>query len=1331
MGERTTLRIPFAQGLGQQTSQEWQDPNATAYSVVNGNFTKSGALDKRLGMEFVGGQGQFLPLQGSPWVGPMSHGIQGAVWSKCAFGASGLDANGLAAVYSVLDNQSGNLALGPLPPCSVLRRGIPSATTASTVNTTPTIVDVPDGNDVRRFAFYVSGNAVWCVVTNTTGDLINAPLEIYSGGAPAVIQAVYRPAASAADAIAVLFWFPVTQTAVGLTVNATGTSFMTGPTISSVVAIDMCAFVGDPLGGYMVAAEVIVGGGVVGPVLAVEVLYYTGNWALQNTMTAESPSNVVGNGIVVSANFGSSELVAVVYEFTGVSTGLANVRYASFSGVGFGAVTTATPILAPYNAANGGQWQLSALTRTSAGTFLFVYFAPYVQFSPTYWANTMPFGFYGIISGGIYAQSGVLPLGAYPVAKPFVVGAIPYMPVVTQLNAAYSPGTSPINEPIEAYSASEQCTMYLLQFKLGIVGVETTAYALPVAAVAVRQVDPSFSFFTNGLTTPPPFCSSVSGTRFAVGLKTQAEDQVAGQQSLGAAWWAEFRFDAAEQSLLFQIDDVYGSGHIAGGVPFTCDGTQTYEDNFFVYPEFASCSIAPNGFAQTWGTYGYAVVYKHIDATGQITRGSPVFTNELANSYDTLSGSAILVQGSSEVTFSLAQSLSAGTMFQFSSQDGTYYFLQSQMTSATVGTLTTNYTGPGGGGATVQVAGNPFILTFPPLSMTWRDLANPGQVYAEIYRTTAGGGTFYLVAEVSAFPTFVQGGTITGVDPLVAGDGYASAPTVAIAAPSPGPGVTATATANLSGGQITAVTIAPGDMGEYTQGGWQVTFSGGGGTGAFGLAVLGPVPGQLYEGVASVAMISEGTGYTSTPTVVWTAGLPYGSGAVGAAVRTPLGVTSYTMTNVGSGYTSLPSVTLSGGGGGSGASAEAVLAVGSTTPNPITYTDVNTPDAAITSNSILYITGGVLDCVNPPSFYCQTLHWNRIWGVDETRRMIWFTKAFTMGETPGYNEADTITFPQDITGLWSLDDKLVIGTANGIFIVYGQGPADNGQGSDLTIPQPIACDSGPIDWRAGIVFPGGLIYRSQTGFMLCDRSLNVSWIGKDVVDLLTQYPTVLSAVTVPTATQLRFLCQAANGQTVVLVYDYLVQKWLQHSYLWASRGASLMLTGTTPQNPSSYAMLGADGAFWQEQQPSAAQAYMDETETGIFTFVSTNYTSAWFKIQGVNGYQRVTQVQVLFEEQDDAGIGMNFAFAGGHGGYTSGLAQAAAWTSLQIDEVAVPIVMQHVAAQYNKSMGIQVTVYDTEGTSATNGKGMRFVTLSLEMEKLGDTFRQIPAMGRA
>lgn len=1334
MGEITTLRIPFAQGLGQQTAQEWQDPNATAGSVINGNFTKAGAVDKRLGMAFAGGLATFLQSQGSPWVGGMTQGVQGLTWSKCAFGAAGLDANGLAAAYSVLDNGSGYLGLGPLPPPSVLRRGVPAATTASNVGTTPTIVDVPDGNDVRRLAFYVSGTAVWCVTTNSTGDLISAPLQIYSGGfagAPSSIQAVYRPNASAATAIALLLVFGPAETAQGFTVNATGSAFQAGPTFA-LQAMDLTPFVGDPAGGFILAQMSVPAS--LGPVVT-SFNYYTGFWTPQVQVIVESDSGVVANGIVVAANYGASEVIAVAYAYSNTTTQTFSIRYAAYSaapGYAFTPVTSPTNVIPPV--VQNTIYQLVGLTRISADNFLFVYFEPTASFNPTYWQNTMPYGFYGIISGGVYGQSGILPLGAYPVAKPFTVGGIPYMPIVTQFNSAFTPGTSPVGEPLEEYTASEQCTMYLLQFKLGLVGLQTTAYALPVATVAPRQVDPSFSSFFNGQTAPPPACSALTGTRFAVGLKTQAEDQAATQQSLGAAWWAEFRFDTPAQSQLFQADDVYGTGHIAGGVPFTCDGTQTYEHTFFLYPEFVSAQVGPSGVSQTFGTslapYQYAVVYKHFDATGQLTRGSPVIANPVVSTPLTLSGTVSAISGE-QVTFSTAQTLASGTMLEFSSQTGVFYFVSEDSLSSTTAFLTQPYTGSSPSGATTQTAGNPFLLTFPPLSMTWRDLANSGQVYAEIYRTVAGGGVFYLIAEVSAFPQVPPSvGTVSAVENIFGGEGFVSAPTVVIDPPSAG--VQATVAATISGGQIDGVNIS--NMGEYPQGGWPVTFNDSTGSGALGVAVIGPVPGQLFDGVVRVDMINVGKNYSPSATVNWSGGATSGSGAAGTPIITPNGqITGFTFVAPGfngSGYSTTPNVTITGGGG-TGAIAQAVVEVFN--PNaayPASYLDVNTPDAAITTNTILYTTGGVLDCVNPPSFYCQCLHWNRIWGVDETRRTIWFTKAFTPGETPGYNEALTISFPQDITGLWSLDDKLIIGTSTGLFIVYGQGPADNGQGSDLTIPQPVACDSGPVDWRSGVVYPGGFIFRSQTGFMLCDRSLNVSWIGKDVVDLLTSFPNVISAVMVPYATQVRFLCQQ-NGNAVypgnvcVLVYDYLVQKWLEHQYVFPRALAGLMLTEKTPITPASYAMVGWDGALWLEQQPTATNAYMDQTEQGLWEFVSTSVRSAWFKIQGVNGYQRVKQIQVLYEEQDDSGIGMYF-----YADYSSDLFQFPTWTSQQLDELTKPVVQAHVAAAMNKSMAIQVLVYDTPGANITNGKGMRFVTLSLEMEKLADTYRQIAAIGR-
>jgi hypothetical protein len=77
--------------------------------------------------------------------------------------------------------------------------------------------------------------------------------------------------------------------------------------------------------------------------------------------------------------------------------------------------------------------------------------------------------------------------------------------------------------------------------------------------------------------------------------------------------------------------------------------------------------------------------------------------------------------------------------------------------------------------------------------------------------------------------------------------------------------------------------------------------------------------------IGSVTVTAGGTGYTSVPTVVFTGG--GGSGAAGTAVLTAQVVTSVTITNAGTGYTSNPTVSFTGGGG-SGATATAARSTG-------------------------------------------------------------------------------------------------------------------------------------------------------------------------------------------------------------------------------------------------------------------------------------------------------------------------------------------------------------------------------------------------------------------
>ena len=77
------------------------------------------------------------------------------------------------------------------------------------------------------------------------------------------------------------------------------------------------------------------------------------------------------------------------------------------------------------------------------------------------------------------------------------------------------------------------------------------------------------------------------------------------------------------------------------------------------------------------------------------------------------------------------------------------------------------------------------------------------------------------------------------------------------------------------------------------------------------------------KSVASVTITNAGSGYTSAPTVAFSAPVA-GTTATGTAVLDGATVASVTITDVGEGYVTAPTVTVTGGGG-SAAAATAVL----------------------------------------------------------------------------------------------------------------------------------------------------------------------------------------------------------------------------------------------------------------------------------------------------------------------------------------------------------------------------------------------------------------------
>ena len=181
---------------------------------------------------------------------------------------------------------------------------------------------------------------------------------------------------------------------------------------------------------------------------------------------------------------------------------------------------------------------------------------------------------------------------------------------------------------------------------------------------------------------------------------------------------------------------------------------------------------------------------------------------------------------------------------------------------------------------------------------------------------TQDGGPGYGATATSA----IAGQALSGINLVAGGSNYTAAPTVVI---SGGGGSGATAFATLAGAPLTAINVTNGGSGYISPP--TVTISGGGGSGAIAYT-------QLSGTSVSLVLLSNyGINYTSAPTVSISA--PTSGTTATAVAATPVsGVGAVTLTAGGTGYTSVPDIIFSAGSGlGSGAQATAVLSGGAVT----------------------------------------------------------------------------------------------------------------------------------------------------------------------------------------------------------------------------------------------------------------------------------------------------------------------------------------------------------------------------------------------------------------
>lgn len=294
----------------------------------------------------------------------------------------------------------------------------------------------------------------------------------------------------------------------------------------------------------------------------------------------------------------------------------------------------------------------------------------------------------------------------------------------------------------------------------------------------------------------------------------------------------------------------------------------------------------------------------------------------------------------------------------------------------------------------------------------------------------------------------------------------------------------------------------------------------------------------------------------------------------------------------------------------------------STSTDSVTYVDEEN-DSSITSNELLYTTGGVLENIPPESCSLIDVYQSRavVSGLQDPLQYS-YSKVQVKGEGVAFSDAFVSTLDPlggAITAARLMDDKIILYKADHIFYVSGDGPNDTGTQNNYSLPQLVTSDSGCPYPKSTVLMPLGMMYKSKKGIYLLTRGLQVEYVGADVQDYNSQ--DIVSATLLQDKNRVIFLTSSG----VTLSYDYYFRQW------------------STFTNHT-----GLDAVNWQDKYcylRSNNQVYeQSELFTDNGTEIRLKAATAWLKMAGIQGFQRVRQIGFLGEYKSSHSLQFRAAY---------------------------------------------------------------------------------------
>lgn len=470
--------------------------------------------------------------------------------------------------------------------------------------------------------------------------------------------------------------------------------------------------------------------------------------------------------------------------------------------------------------------------------------------------------------------------------------------------------------------------------------------------------------------------------------------------------------------------------------------------------------------------------------------------------------------------------------------------------------------------------------------------------------------------------------------------------------------------------------------------------------------------GQVYRGEPSIPLEVVVSGGTPTANKVEFRApcLPLcRDGATAFSAARDLYIKVYRTEAGGETFFELPNVSIRWG------TSPAPTAVGPVVNDPeqaFLYVTDQTPDSELAGQPLLYTTGGVLANTLAPSAAIQVVHKGRLWlaGTDDPK-IVWFSKQHVFGEGVGFNPLLTVEVDDGgpVTALASLDSHLIIFKRDRIFYVDGDGPPDTG-GEGFTPPQRISADLGCIEPRSVAVMPDGLLFQSPAGIYILDRGLGLAYVSGPVEDTLAAYPTITGAVLHESQFHVRFSCIDAEGNGVVLVFDYLAKQWSVfelHETVEDAERAGVM---SACNLGGAYVWVASNGAAYTE----SATNYTDD---GVW--VTLSLETSWLKVAGLQGWQRAWSMSLLGERFTPHDLVIEVG-----NDYSDTYHQTKTWSDEDIEDM--PLEQIRTAMVRQKCQALRYRISDatpTGGGAVGTGRGLSFTGIAIEAAILRKTKR--------